>query len=146
MNNHNQYDEACYWTIHGILADAQNGDPDAQCAVGERHWFGDLIDQDRSRAVQWYQLAAERGHTYAQCCLGYAYATGEGVRKDPAQAVRWYTMAAEHGDLCSLRGLAACYAQGFGVERNLKMAFEIMCKALTLTAGATLDSGGFDRP
>lgn len=146
MNNPSQYDESCYWTIRGVLADAQNGDPDAQCAVGDRHWFGDLIHQDRSRAVQWYRLAAESGHAYAQCCLGYAYAIGEGVDRDPVQAVRWYTMAAKHDDLRGLRSLAACYAQSFGVERDPETAYALLCKALTLAAGATLDSSGFDRP
>lgn len=146
MNTTSQYDESCYWAIASVLADAQKGDPDAQCAVGERHWFGDLIQQDLSRAVQWYQLAAQNGHAYAQCCLAYAYATGEGIRQDPSQAAHWYSMAARHNDLRALRSLATCYAQGFGVKRDLRKAFAILSKALTQAAGTPLNGVGFDRP
>lgn len=86
------------------------------------------------------------GDANAQCALGYAYATAPEHLKDPEAAVHWYALAAEQNHLSALRSLANCYAQGFGVPQDLKMAYAINCKIITMLAGPTANTAGFDYP
>ena len=145
MNNNNHRSDA-YWAIAGVLTDAENGDPQAQCAVAERFWYGDLVSKDSRQAVYWYTQAANQSHSYAQCCLAYAYATGNGTAVDPVQAAYWYRQAANQGYLIGVRSLAACYARGFGVPKDPALAYEWACKALHLCKGSAMTEEGFDRP
>ena len=134
------------WAIAGVLEDARCGDRDAQCAVGERFWYGDLVHRDRKLAIHWYDQAAQQGHPYAQCCLGYAYALGEGAEKDPEKSVYWYTQAAHQGDVLAMRALAACYARGFGVEQDAATAYDWVSRALLQYKHPPMTPEGFDRP
>lgn len=138
--------EGACWAIASVMSEAEDGDVDAQCAVGERFWFGDLVLEDRARAVHWYTQAAMQGHGYAQCCLAYAYALGEGVEKNPEQAAYWYGRAAAQGEIIGICSLAACYANGFGVECDPMYAYTLTCRVIQQYRLAPRTAEGFDRP
>ena len=53
-----------------LLDAAARGDPDAQCSLGEKYFYGRDIEKDQAQAVEWYQKAAEQGHAQAQLHLG----------------------------------------------------------------------------
>lgn len=146
MKNVEKWNKNACWVIASVLADAEDGDVDAQCAVGERFWFGDLVREDRERAVYWYTQAAMQGHSYAQCCLAYAYALGEGVEKKPELAAYWYGRAADAGEEIGICSLAACYANGFGVECDPMRAYTLACQVIRHHRIAPRTPEGFDRP
>lgn len=69
---------------------------------------------DRTEAVLWYTVAAERGVVVAQHRLGRMLLTGDGVEADPVEGVRWLRAAAEAGDVAAQRQLARCLQRGDG--------------------------------
>ncbi len=62
-------------------------------ALGEMYG----IVRNYTKALAWYQKAAEQGHVKAQVKLGLMYDKGIGVPKDEHQAVKWYLKATEQG-------------------------------------------------
>lgn len=85
--------------MEDLIFKAEQGDADAQFALGERYFYGNRdVSQDDEQAVYWYRKAAEQGDAYAQCDLGLCYADGVGVLQDKQEAVYWYRRAAEQED------------------------------------------------
>ena len=77
---------------------AEQGDVEAQFELGFMYDFGNGVEKDASKAVYWYQKAANLGNATAQSNLGHMYAAGEGVTKDASKAVYWFQKAANQGD------------------------------------------------
>ncbi len=100
---------------------AEDGNPDAQFALGELYASGDVqsgIDQNLAKAAKWYRRAAQQGHVKAQYNLGVFYATGAGVPHDLQEAARWWRLAALQGHIQAQFNLGLLYAQGTGVAPN----------------------------
>ena len=70
----------------------------AQHFLGWHYHKGIGVEQDDSRAVQWWQKAARQGVAESQQGLGWAYANGCGVTEDHMEAYRWYARAVAGGD------------------------------------------------
>ena len=79
-------------------AAAEDGDADAQFALGLKFSTGDEASQDLAQAVQWYRKAADQEHALAQFNLGLMLADGRGVRHDDVAALIWIRKAAEGGE------------------------------------------------
>ena len=66
--------------------------------LAENYYHGQNgVKEDRAKAFELYQKAAEQGHVEAQYSLGYMYAYGECVEKDELKALFWYRKAAAQG-------------------------------------------------
>jgi hypothetical protein len=78
--------------------DAEQGNAQAQFALGRSYYLGEGFPQNLAEAVKWFQKAAEQGDPVAQYHLAWMYAKGEGVPKNLAEAVKWDRKAAEQGD------------------------------------------------
>ena len=90
----NNHDEA----IRLYRLAAEQGNADAQFALGLIYGLGQSGPKDSAEAVKWYRLAAEQGHPAARNSLGVAYDHGEGVPRDNVEAAKWYYLAAEQGE------------------------------------------------
>lgn len=90
---------------------AENGDPDAQFAMGERYKNGDGVAANYQSAAGWFERAAAAGNTLAQYNLGVMNRQGLGVPKDLPTAQKWLQMAAEANHPQSQKLLAEVYAQ-----------------------------------
>ena len=77
---------------------ADEGDAEAQFAMGLNYGCAEGDLQDLVQAAQWYRRAADQNHPLAQFNLGLMYTKGEGVPQDEARAVAWMRKAAEQGD------------------------------------------------
>src|SRR5262249_4126514 len=62
------------------------------------YYEGDGVPRDFTRALRWYQEAADQGSSRAQVSLGGLYAAGEGVPKDFVIAYVWFNLAAAQGN------------------------------------------------
>jgi hypothetical protein len=71
----------------------EQGDPNAQAALGSLYVTGFGAPQDYAQAAAWYRKAAEQGDAWAQCNLGLLYGVGWGVPKDYAEACFWFDLA-----------------------------------------------------
>ena len=94
--NTKQYGIQCFQKL------ADEGYPTAQCIMGLKYYFGDGVEKDTSKGVQWLKKAAYQGHVEAQRQLGDLYAP-----LDQKEAAKWYQMAKANGDLMAERKLRA---------------------------------------
>jgi hypothetical protein len=76
---------------------AEEGDIDAQYALGITLLSGQWGPQGNKHAAVWLQRAAERGNGLAQLQLGRLYRAGVGVQEDHAKAYVWLNLAAAQG-------------------------------------------------
>ena len=101
---------------------AEDGDLDAQTALGYFYSHGIGVVKDVREAVKWYRMAAEQGYVEAQTALGGCYVLGKGVEKDGVEALKWYRKAAGQGHADAQYYLGSFYALGAVVEQDLKEA------------------------
>ncbi len=84
--------------IRENLLPAQQGDPQAQVFLGYLYETGQGVQQNFSRAAQWYWKAAEQGNAIAQYQLGNMYHLGKGVSQNYILAYMWLDLAATGGN------------------------------------------------
>ena len=109
-----------------LLKKAEQGDALAQFNLGVNYQMGvGGVQQNESKAFEWYLKAAENGEPEACQTLGFLYENGLGVAKDETKAAEWYRKAlelylefAEQGMLLAQTGLAFMYKYGRGVTKD----------------------------
>jgi TPR repeat protein len=69
----------------------------AEYMVGWCFDKGEGVEQNWTKAVEWYTKAAEKGLSAAMYNLGYCFENGRGVEQNVAKAVEWYTIAVDQG-------------------------------------------------
>ena len=85
--------------------------------------YGQGVEPDLTKAIEWYQKAADKGHALAQTNLAYFYLFGIGVTKDEKQAFELYQKAAKQNCAPALKSLAFMYMQGLGTNQDVPKAF-----------------------
>jgi hypothetical protein len=85
-------------TLEELRKAAEQGDTNAQFALGSRYATGEDVPQDYAQAAQWFNSAAEKGHVVAQATLAAYYWSGLGVPKDITKAYFWSILARAGGD------------------------------------------------
>jgi len=103
-------------------AQAEQGDAQAQTALGAIYLAGREIPQDYAEALLWYRKAANQGYAEAQFYLGVMYERGQGVPLNFAEAVKWYRKAADQGYAEAQYNLEILYAMGGGVAQDFVQA------------------------
>lgn len=103
FNKAGNYKNAFYW----YQKSAYQGNSDAQSSLGNMYLHGMGITKDESKAVYWYQKAADHefGAQEDQYTLGYMYENGVGVAKNITKAVYWYQKAADQGNANAIEDL-----------------------------------------
>ena len=94
---------------------AEEGDRDAQYAVGVIHYKGQGVRKELETALEWFQKAADHGHPDAMFNLGVAAWEGKGLPKSYATAVKWWKKAAAKGDPASQYNLGLAYSLGLSL-------------------------------
>jgi len=72
---------------------AEQGDAQAQYALGTMYRDGRGVARDYAEALRWWRKAAELGVVDAQFALGNMYAGGGGIARDNILAYMWYDIA-----------------------------------------------------
>lgn len=91
---------------------------------------GNGVRQSRSKALKYYQQAADAGITGAINELAFIYFGGtHNVPKDYKKAFELAHEAADNGSVSSMALLGACYDDGMGTSINKKKALEWYKKA-----------------
>jgi TPR repeat protein len=97
---------------------AEEGDVDAQSAVGFMYFNGQGVQQDYVQAAAWYRRAARQGNALAQNNLALMYANGNGIRRDDVRALMWFTLAAESMESDAARTQAAANRDRLAGQMN----------------------------
>ena len=108
---------------------AEEGDRDAQYAVGVIHYKGQGVRKELETALEWFQKAADHGHPDAMFNLGVAAWEGKGLPKSYATAVKWWKKAAAKGDPASQYNLGLAYSLGKGAEQDDDKAQALLTSA-----------------
>ncbi len=114
------------------------GNADALNDLGAQYYDGDRgFEQNYTKAVKYYQMAAKNGSRQAQENLGYCYFYGRDMPVDYEKAFHYFALGAFDGHLVSLYKIGDMYAGGYYVEKNEKEAFCIYQRCLdTMTEEA----------
>ena len=84
--------------MKNILAEALNGNADAQYNLGIMYASGLGVIQDYNEAVKWFRLSSGQGNAQAQDIYGLMYASGRGVTQDYVRAHMWLNISASSGN------------------------------------------------
>jgi TPR repeat protein len=89
--------------------------------VGHCYWYGEGVEVDEEKAVNWLRKSADQEDGDAAILLGLCYETGRGVKQNYSNAMRWYLKAAEeHLDTEAMLRIARFYDLGLGVDEDLE--------------------------
>lgn len=109
----------------------EEGVGDAMNDLGAHYYDGDRgFDQDFTKAVECYKLAAAKGSRQAQENLGYCYYYGRNMPVDHEKAFHCFALGAFDGHLISLYKIGDMYRNGFYVEKDPTEAFHIYTRCL----------------
>jgi hypothetical protein len=121
------------------LEAAKQGNASAQQAMGELYEFGEGVQPDHVKALEWIRKATTE-YPQSAMSIGYDYKMGlrksvrrgcvgfDHVPKDPVNAVEWYRMAAEAGYAIAQTELGELYERELAVQ-NLEEALHWYRKA-----------------
>jgi hypothetical protein len=87
-----------YEAFEALKKEAENGDVQAQCTVGDIYADDTREVYNINEAVFWCKKAAEQGCKKAQWLLGASYSQGIGITKDLEQAELWLKKSANGDD------------------------------------------------
>ena len=87
------------------------------------------IAADKTRALYYYESAADLSNIYAQYNLGWKYFNGENVYKDVTKAYNLYDSASRYGHPQATFNLANMYYSGVGTVKNIKKAYKLFLLA-----------------
>lgn len=70
-----------------LVQQAKSGDVIAQNNLGDAYYYGNDVDQDFGKALEWFKKAAAKGNADALFSVGYMYDYGEGTEEDNPTAL-----------------------------------------------------------
>ena len=76
---------------------SQQGDAQAQQALGVMYENGQGVKKDETRALQLFRQAAAKNNDSAQYLLGTILERKAGLTKNQSEAIKWYRLAATNG-------------------------------------------------
>lgn len=78
---------------------ARSGNADAEELIGVMYALGLGVEQDYTRAFEWYLRSSLKGHPGAQSGIGWYYEVGLGMpAPDLVRAYMWYALSTIGGD------------------------------------------------
>lgn len=103
------------------------------------YFFGTGTTENKEKATQLFEEAANQGSSSAMSFLGMCYSAGEGVVQDQRKAVYWLQKAVDTGESvapAAKRVLGLAYLNGEGTVKNISKAEALLTEAA--------DAGDFD--
>jgi TPR repeat protein len=116
-------------TYQEALSLAEQGNADAQNALGMLLYKGEETTKNTNEALKWFHLAANQGNIDAQVTLGLMYYYGEQLFENVSQnfieAAKWFELAAKKGDADAQYLLGTIYVEGKGIPKDYAKALEL---------------------
>lgn len=100
--------------------------------LGNLYLHGLCVEQDNSKAFEYFMQSAAQGNFTASNQIGWMYSEGCGVEENPEQAFFWYNESAQKGHPRGMNNLAYCYQKGYGVTQDFEKAAEWYKKSADL--------------
>lgn len=111
---------------------ASKGEPYAMTKMGCFYMYGQFVEQDEDKALQWFIKAGNLGDPIAQWSVGDIYKHGtKTMSPKPELAARWFRYAAHsEPNGRNLRSYGECLEEGFGVTKDPTEAAEYYERAI----------------
>ena len=97
---------------------------DAMFNLGVIYDNGFGVKKNKSKAFDYYKLAAEKKHKIAQYNLAWMYYNGESIEKNFFEAFKFYNLSAEQGYNKAQYNLASLFYYGDGTIKDYVQAFK----------------------
>ena len=118
------YEEKEKEEFHRIMNRAENGDGYSMFLVGRAYESGKGIEQNRTKAIEWYKEGANIGNPECQYNYGLALKEGIYVEKNTDEGLKWITMSAHGGYVVAQETYADLLFEGKDVKQNKIEALE----------------------
>jgi hypothetical protein len=105
------YTKALMW-FNKVIEEGTHGVDNAYFELAFMYLEGEGVAKNTTKAIEYFELAANNGFAYAATMLGETYRRGEHVPVDMEKSVFWYKKAAEAGDKFANQALFELYLQG----------------------------------
>ena len=97
------------------------GDAKSFNSMGHIYYMGEYgVDEDFTKAVEYYRKAADLGSAYAQYCLANMYYDREGVEQSFTEARRFFKLSADQDNAMAQYRLGVMMMKGEGGEKNME--------------------------
>ena len=98
---------------------AVNGEstPQSQKILGQAFLLGNVVPQNYTKSIQWYERASESGDHDAQNELAFLYYVGRGVEQNFTASYKWFEKAAIGGLAVAQYNVGIMWYTGNGVEK-----------------------------
>lgn len=110
--------------------------------IGYLYRYGEGVELDYAKAMEWYEKAAGLGERASMAEIGLLYYYGEGVDQDYEKALEWFEKAADLRHSNSMYNIGVMYAYGEGVEQDYGMAMKWYEKAADLGHSVAMNNIG----
>lgn len=121
-----------------------SGNADAACDIGSLYYTGRAGEQNYSKAIEYYTIAADGGCRQAQENLGYCYYYGRDSEVDYEKAFHYFALGAFDGHIRSLYKIGDMYRSGLYVKKNEQEAYNIYMWCLDTMTDAAMPLVGAD--
>lgn len=103
--------------------------------IAEHYYYGKVVEQDTTKALEWCLMAAEQGDAEAQAFYGFCLEEGNGIEQNYKEAFEWYQKAADQGEVTAQHRLGMMYCtgkndyNGFELRKDRAKARHLLQKA-----------------
>ena len=111
-------EEALEWLHKGVAA----GIADCQVSLACHYMTGEIVEVDKERGHNLFNLASLQGDIPATYLLGCTYEAGDGTEVDTDKAIACFKEAAKKGHTKAQCRLGYCYLTGSGVKEDIPAA------------------------
>jgi TPR repeat protein len=108
--------------VYQEIKDEKNGS--VWYILGYMYHSGYGVEQNYSKALEYYLLSAEQNNAFAQLYLGLMYNNGIGVEQNYSKALEYYHLSAKQNNSDAQNYIGDMYYYGYGVEQNYSKALE----------------------
>lgn len=140
--NNEEYDAAFEFYNKVLEGNEQVYVASAMCYIGSMYFYG-RIEQNYTKAFEWYQKAADLENISAMYYVGYMYENELGIEQDYSKAMDWYKKTADLGDADAMNQIGYMYFNGLGVEQDYPKAMEWFEKAADLGHSNAMHNIGY---
>jgi lipopolysaccharide biosynthesis regulator YciM len=119
---HNWNKEIDFEKVYQEVKDKKNGS--VWNIIGYMYSNGIEVEQNYSKALEYYHLSAAQNNSNAQNNIGMMYGNGYGVEQNYSKALEYYLLSAEQNNAFAQLNLGHMYNHGKGVEKDYSKALE----------------------
>jgi len=122
---HNWNKEIDFEKVYQEVKDKKNGS--VWNIIGYMYSNGIEVEQNYSKALEYYHLSAAQNNSNAQNNIGHMYHYGKGVEQNYSKALEYYLLSAlrsEQNNAFAQLNLGHMYENGYGVEKDYSKALE----------------------